>query len=113
MGFVGKGDQICGACQVFDIRYAVSFESEWPICDWRTARRCRIDWSEDYCGYVWRMGSAWRWCIFGQRSIQSGSECRLCCAMDCKVIGCIEFVLSLSCAIELCDWCGQAIECLC
>lgn len=34
---------------------------------------CRTNGEENYCGYIWRMGSPWWWRILRKRSIQSRS----------------------------------------
>lgn len=33
---------------------------------------CWCYWSKDHCGYLWWLGSPWRWCLFWQRLYEGG-----------------------------------------
>lgn len=38
----------------------------WPLCHWRSTRRCWLDWPQDYRRYVRWLGCSWWRCLFWQ-----------------------------------------------
>lgn len=52
----------------------------------RTPRRCRPDWPQDHCRYLWRVGCSWRWSLLGERLLQGRPISCIPGTLDCEIL---------------------------
>ena len=58
--------------QLLDENTKIFINPTGRFCGRRPSGRCWIDRKKDYCGYLWRIRTSWRWCILRQRPDKGG-----------------------------------------